>query len=153
MPGEKKCPASASKTRLLLTVIMVAVGAVGLYFLSLWASVAYLVWFFAFFFVVMPLTMCRNCYYRMNIDLEEWKKEYLSLHADCMKKWGITMFSIWVIPIVGIFIALYQKFSVIALVCLIIFVIMVVVHSMTLSRTICVHCDLLDVCPLKSREH
>lgn len=154
MPDEKKCPAAASKTRLLLNLIMVVLGAAGLYYLSVWVSVAYLVWFFAFFFVVMPLTMCRYCYYRVDADLEEWKEEYLPLHADCVKKWGVGIFSIWGIPIVGILIALYLNFSVIALACLIVFVIMVVVNSMMLSRTICTHCAIYEVCPLKkSREH
>ena len=54
MSNEKKCPHAASKTRFELNVIMVLLGVVGLYFLNIWVSVAYLVGFFVFFFMKRP---------------------------------------------------------------------------------------------------
>ncbi len=149
---EKKCSAAASKLRFGLNLIMVVLGAAGLYFLNIWVSVAYVVWFFLFFFVIMPFVVCRYCYFRVDATIEEWKEKYLQLHADCMKKWGAAIFLVWAIPIIGILVSLFLNFSAIALLCLVGFVIMVVINAATLSRTICVHCSIYDVCPLKSRK-
>lgn len=146
---EKKCPATTSKSRFGLNLLMVVLGAVGLYFLSIWISVAYVVGFFAFFFVVMPFTVCRYCYFRVDADIEEWKEKYLQSHTDCMKKWGTGIFLIWLVPIIGIVASFFVNFSLIAVVCLVGVIALLSVLPMHLSRTICAHCEILEVCPLK----
>lgn len=149
MPDEKKCPAAASKSRFFLNLLMVALGAGGLYFLSVWVSVVYLVAFFAFFFVVMPMTACRYCYFRTDASLGEWKEEYLQQHSDNMKKWGTGIFFIWGIPVVGIIASLFVNFSIVAVICLVGFVAILSVLPVHLNRIICAHCAILEVCPLK----
>lgn len=149
----KKCPATTSRSRFLLNVVMVALGAVGLYYLSMWVSLAYIAGFVLFFFVVMPLKACQYCYFRTDEPLEEWKEKYLQPHSESMKKWGSAIFLIWGVPIAGIVISFFFNFSVVALVCLIGFVALLSVSSMHLNRSICAQCAILDVCPLKHREH
>ena len=151
--SNKKCPATASKSRLLLNLIMVALGAVGLYFLSIWVSLAYIVGFFLFFFVIMPLKACQYCYFRKDTPLEEWKEKYLQSHAEAMKKWGSVIFLIWGVPIAGIVISFFFNFAVIAVVCLVGVIALLFALSIHLNRSICSHCAIVDVCPLKRREH
>lgn len=149
MSDEKKCPATASQSRFGLNLIMVAFGAVGLFYLSIWASAGYIVLFFVVFFVVMPLRMCQYCYYKRDTPLEEWKEEYLQQHADCMKKWGSAIFLIWGVPIVGIVASFFVNFSLVAVVCLIGFVALLSLSSRQLRKTVCAHCEILEVCPLR----
>ncbi len=149
MSDKKKCPATASKSRFFLNLIMVAFGAVGLYYLSIWASVAYILLFLVVFFVVMPMRMCQYCYYKVDSSLEEWKEEYLQQHADCVKKWGSAIFLIWGVPIVGIIASFFTNFSPVAVVCLVGFVALLSVLPMHLRKTICAFCEILEVCPLR----
>ena len=151
--SNRKCPAATSRSRFLLNVVMVALGAVGLYYLSIWVSLAYIAGFVLFFFVVMPLKACQYCYFRTDEPLEEWKEKNLQMHAESMKKWGSAIFLIWGVPIAGIVISFFFNFSAIALVCLIGFVALLSVSSMQLNRSICAQCAILDVCPLKRHEH
>jgi len=154
MPNEKKCPVTASKSRFGLNLPMVALGAVGLSFLSIWVSAAYIVLFFVFFFVIMPFKACQYCYFRVDSPLEEWKEEYLQSHAESMKRWGSGIFLIWIIPIIGIIISFFLNFSIVAAACLVGFIAILSVSSAHLNRTICAHCAILEVCPLKKpREH
>jgi hypothetical protein len=154
MSDEKKCPVAASKSRFMLNLLMVALGAAGLYFLSIWASVAYIVLFFVFFFVIMPLKACQHCYYKVDATVEEWKEEHLRLHADCMKTWGSAIFLIWIVPIVGIVVSFFMNFSYVAVICLIGFVAILSYSSVHLRKYVCSHCAIVEVCPLRQpRSH
>lgn len=150
MSSKYECPATASKSRFGLNLVMIVLGAVGLYFLSIWIAALYVVFFLVYFFVIMPVKACRYCYYRSgDITLEEWKEKYLDLHANCMKMWGVGIFVIWGAPIVGILISFYTNFSIVALLCLIGFVILLFVSNRHLRESICSQCAMLEVCPIR----
>ena len=60
-----RCPFYKSAPGILMIVALMVLGTVGIYFLNLWAAVAYLVYAILFFFLAMPFTMCKYCYFRV----------------------------------------------------------------------------------------
>jgi len=53
-----KCP-FYKPIPVLIILVMIALGTWGSYYLHLWAAVAYLIYSLLFYFLVMPLTMCK----------------------------------------------------------------------------------------------
>jgi hypothetical protein len=100
MSNKKECPGTGSTSHFILNLAMIALGAAGLYFLNIWIAVAYVAFFFVYFFVIMPVKACQYCYYRTDVPLEEWKDKYLDVHATSMKMWGSGIFIIWLTPII-----------------------------------------------------
>lgn len=131
---------------------MVACGAVGLSYLNVWVSVAFIVLFVAYFFVIMPLTLCKYCYFKTDADLKEWEEKYLQLHTKAMKKWGMGIFIVWLVPVIGIVVSFFVNFSVVAVICLVGFVAFLLWLPRQLSQTICSHCAIVEMCPLRQQQ-
>jgi membrane protein YdbS with pleckstrin-like domain len=71
-----KCPFYSSPIALLIILALIALGTWGIYYLNLWAAVAYLIYSLLFYFLAMPFTMCKYCYYKVKetaIDKEKGK--------------------------------------------------------------------------------
>lgn len=150
MSNKKECPATGSTSHFLLNLAMIALGAAGLYFLSAWVAVAYVAFFFVYFFVIMPVKACQYCYYRTDVTLEEWKDKYVDLHATSMKMWGSGIFIIWSVPVIGILISFLLNFSPVAVLCLAGFIVLLIVSNKHLRQQICSQCAILEVCPIRS---
>ena len=58
-----KCP-FYKPVPVLIILVLIALGTWGIYFLNLWGAVAYLAYSFSFYFLVMPFTMCKYCYFK-----------------------------------------------------------------------------------------
>lgn len=148
---EIECPVTSSKPHFLLMIVMAILGVVGLYFLHPWISLVYIAYFVVYIFVIMPVKMCPNCYYRTKGSINKWKEKYSENHVQCVKIWGLGMFIVWLVPIAGIIISFFMKFSYIAVICLIGFVIALVVSNKHLEKAICTTCELYEACPLRQK--
>jgi len=110
-----------------------ALGTVGLYFLHVWVAVGYLIYSFGFYLWLTPVKHCKYCYYQVKetsidsktrkpigklLSLDEWKESYFPKHVACGKKWGVTFFILWVLPMVLIGISFFWSFSIYALIAL-----------------------------------
>ena len=145
-----KCPMQKSPLQLVFIFGMAGFGAIGLYYLNLWVMIAYLIFYFVFFFVILELKACQYCYYKKSdLSLDQWKKDYLALHANCSKKWSSLIFIVWLWPIAGITVAFFLTNSIIALICLIGFIALLIISNIHLRRNICPKCTLKEVCPAK----
>jgi hypothetical protein len=149
--AEKECPLKSSMPHFLLMVLMAILGITGLYYLSPWVSLAYIVYFVVFIFVIMPVKMCQNCYYRTKGTIDEWKEKYSADHVQCTKTWGLGMFIVWLVPIAGIIISFFKNFSYIAVICLVGFVVALIASNKHLEKAICTTCELYEACPLRQR--
>lgn len=69
-----KCPFYKSLQAILIILVLIALGTLGIYFLNLWAAVGYLVYSIVFYFLVMPLTMCKYCFFKV-------KETTICMHA------------------------------------------------------------------------
>ena len=56
---EQSCPLNKSFLQLVFKLGMMALTTVGLIFFNLWVSMVYLIYSVAFFFLIMPLTICK----------------------------------------------------------------------------------------------
>jgi len=145
---------------LLIILVLIALGTVGIYFLNLWAAVAYLIYSILFYFLVMPLTTCKYCYYKVKettidkekgktieklLSVDKWSESYLHKHVG-QKHWTGLMTVIWFLPIVLIVISFFREFSYIALVSLIGFIVVVVGHYFYMLRKVCTTCAIQEEC-------
>ena len=76
MENKEKCPYNKPVLQWVLRLGMMVLGTVGLIFLNLWVSVAYLIYYAVFFFLAMPLKHCQYCYYKVKettIDIKNGK--------------------------------------------------------------------------------
>ncbi|MHA1219122.1 MAG: hypothetical protein ACTSO5_10680 [Candidatus Heimdallarchaeaceae archaeon] len=100
-----RCP-FYKPTSLMIILVLIALGTWGSYYLNIWAAVSYLVYSLLFYFVLMPFTMCKHCYFRIIesstdeetgkttkklMDVDVWGKTLLHKHAG-QKNWSWAMF-------------------------------------------------------------
>jgi membrane protein YdbS with pleckstrin-like domain len=156
-----RCPFYKSALLMVLTLILIALGAIGIYYLNLWAALVYLIYSTVFYLVAMPLWHCQYCYYKVKettkernsgetieklLPLDQWKESYLEKHIGCAKKWGYNFFIIWLIPIVLIVISFFLNFSIVALISLIGFVAVLGGIYGYMRRKICTKCAIMEEC-------
>ena len=158
---EQKCPFNRPVLQKVLRLCLMALGTAGLYFLNIWVSVVYLIYFVVFFFWAMPVKHCQYCYYKVKettIDKEngkpivkllpkdKWKESYLNKHVACGKKWGFNFFILWFLPIVLIGISLFLSFSIFALIALIGFIVVLATMLIHMKWKVCPTCAIVDEC-------
>lgn len=149
----KKCPLHKSTLQIVINLLIVIFGTLGLYYLNLWFAISYLIVFVLFFALIMPVKACQYCYFKIEeLTLEQWKEEYGDLHEASWKKYGIGMFALWLLPIIGISISFFIEFEIVALVALILFISMLVISQVNLRKNICSKCEMLPICPLHNKE-
>jgi len=129
-----KCP-FYKPVPVLIILVLVSLGTIGIYFLNYWVAVGYLVFSTVFYFLVMPFTMCKYCYFRVKetssdeekgtsseklLSVEKWSESHLHLHVG-QKGWAFIMAIVWLSPIVLISASFFLNYSVYALLSLICF--------------------------------
>ena len=154
-----KCP-FYKPVPLLIILLLIALGTWGIHYLSLWAAFAYLIYSILFYFLVMPLTMCKYCYFKVKettmgeekgkaieklLSVDKWSESYLHKHVG-QKHWTWLMTIIWFLPIVLIVISFFRDFSYIALVSLISFIVVVVGNYFYMLRVKCPTCAIREEC-------
>jgi len=154
-----KCP-FYKPVPVLIVLVLIALGTWGIYFLSLWGAIAYLVYSFLFYFLVMPFTMCKYCYFKVKatttdkenaktieklLSVDEWSESHLHKHVG-QKHWAWLMFIIWFIPVVLIVISFFRDFSIFAVISLIGFITVVVGNYFYMLKVKCPTCPIKEQC-------
>ena len=155
-----KCPFYGSVQAVLIIVVLIALGTWGIYYLNRWTAVAYLVYSISFYFLVMPFTLCRYCYFRVTettvdeengrierlLPIEKWRESNgIEKHVG-QKHWTWLMTVIWFLPIVLIVISFFLDFSMFALVSLVGFVAVLVGNYYYMLREKCPTCAIKEEC-------
>ncbi|MFX1273211.1 MAG: hypothetical protein ACFFAX_16120, partial [Promethearchaeota archaeon] len=113
-----------------------------------------------FYFLVMPLTMCRYCYFKIVetatdeetgkgaeklLSVERWTKSHLHLHVG-QKGWSYAMAIVWLAPIFLIGASLFLDFSLFALAALFGFAVVLVGNYFFMVRIKCPTCPIQEQC-------
>ncbi len=153
-----KCPFYRSALVMVLTLALIVLGTIGIYFLNLWAALVYLIYSTVFYFLAMPIRHCQYCYYKVKettkegetiaklLPLDEWKESHLQKHVVCAKRWGYNFFTIWLIPIILIVISFFLNFSIFALISLFGFLVVLGVNFLYMRRKVCTQCAIMEAC-------
>ncbi|MFX0114500.1 MAG: hypothetical protein ACFFB3_08125 [Candidatus Hodarchaeota archaeon] len=155
------CPYYKPVLQWVLRLSLLILGTVGLSFLHLWVAAVYLIYYVVFFLWAMPVKHCQYCYYNVKeptldsetgktieklLPLDKWKESYLQQHVACGKKWSSNFFILWFAPIFLIGISLFLRFSVIALISLIAFIIVLAVMLIHMKWKVCPTCAFVEEC-------
>jgi hypothetical protein len=141
-----KCPFYKSVQSLSIILALITLGTVGIYFLNLWAAAGYLIYSILSYFLLMPFTMCKFCYFKVNENtVDKWRETYLEKHVG-QKNWVIFMVIVWFLPIVLIVISFFLDFSIYALIILIGFIVMLVGNYFYMLRVKCPTCAIKEEC-------
>lgn len=155
-----KCP-FYKPVRLSIILAMIILGTWGISFLNLWLGVAYTIYSILIFFLVLPLTICKYCYYRVKdstLDIEngktaeklpsinKWKESFLNKWIGQAKKIQIFMGIIWLLPIILIFVSLFLNFSIFALISLLGCIGVLGGNVIYMNRKVCTTCKIKEEC-------
>jgi hypothetical protein len=154
-----KCP-FYKPVPVLIILVLIAFGTLGIYFLNFWAAVTYLIFSIFYYFVAMPFTLCKYCYYRVTettsaenngeavaklVPLVTWREVYLRKHVG-QKNWTLFMTTVWFLPTVLIVISFFFNFSPFALTALIGFIAVLVGNWFYMLRKKCPTCAIREEC-------
>ena len=155
-----KCPFYKSVQTILIILALITLGTVGIYFLNSWAAVGYFVYSILFYFLAMPLTICKYCYYKVKettvdretgntieklLSVDKWRESFLHKHVG-QKHWTWLMTIIWFLPIVLIVISFFLNFSIFALISFIGFIVVLVGNYFYMLRKKCPTCAIQEEC-------
>ena len=156
-----KCPFYKSVQAILIILVLITLGAMGIYFLNKWVSVGYVIYSIVFYFLAMPLGLCKYCYYKVKettidkdkgetienlLPLDKWRESYLRKHVICGKRWTWALAIVWLLPIVLIAISFFLNFSIYALISLIAFVVVLVGNFFYMLKIKCPKCAIKEEC-------
>lgn len=152
-----KCP-FFKPIPILINLFVIALGTWGIYYLNLWVAIGYLVYSLLFYFLIMPLTTCKYCYFKSKVTItengktieklipkEEWSKNILQKHVG-QKYWGWLTFLIWILPLVLIIISFFTNFNYLAIVALVVFIIALAGNYLYLLKVKCPTCPIREEC-------
>ena len=140
---------------------MIAIGTWRIQYLNVWAAVAYLIYSILFFFLALPLTFCKNCYYKVKgttideekrktseklLSIDQWRESYLKKWVGQGKKVQVFMGIIWLLPIVIILISFFLNFSIFALISLIGCIVVLGLNVIYMKRQVCTTCAIKEEC-------
>jgi hypothetical protein len=155
-----KCPFYTSATALSIILSLIALGTLGIYFFNVWVAVGYSIFSILFYFFIMPLTMCKYCYFKVVetiadeekgttterlLSVDNWSKSHLHMHVG-QKGWAFVMAIIWFLPIVLIGASLFLNFSSLPLLSLVGFVVVLVGNYYYMVRVKCPSCPIQEEC-------
>ena len=144
-----KCP-FYRPVRLLIILAMITLGTWGISFLKIWASVSYFIYSILVFGLILPLTICKFCFYKTKMSIQfsinKWRELYLNKWVSQGKIVRIFMGIIWLLPMVLIFISFFLNFSIYAVIALIGLVAMVVGNYLFMVRVKCPKCPIREEC-------
>ena len=155
-----KCPFFGSATALSIIMALIALGTIGISYLNFWVAVGYLSYSAVFYFLVMPLTMCKYCYFKVTdptsndekgetieklLSIDQWSKSLLHMHVG-QKGWSYAMAIVWLAPIFLIGASLFLNFSLFALTALFGFVVVLVGNYFFMVRLCTTTCPIQGQC-------
>jgi membrane protein YdbS with pleckstrin-like domain len=156
-----RCPFYNSATAVLIILALITLGTIGIYLLNFWAAVAFLAYSILWYFVVMPYTLCKYCYYKVKettvdketgkaterlMPIEKWRETNgIDKHVG-QKNWTYCMSIVWLLPIVLIVISFFSNFSIYALATLVGFLGVLVGNYYYMLRKKCPSCAIRDEC-------
>ena len=145
---------------LLIILVLIALGTWGAYYLNLWAAAGYLIFSLLFYFLVMPLTICKYCYFKVTetttneetgkttkklLTIDKWSKSHLHKHVG-QKNWVWPMFIIWFSPVVLLVISFFRNFDYLAIIALVGFIVVVVGNFFYMLKVKCPTCPIQKEC-------
>ncbi len=154
-----KCP-FFKPVPLLIILVLISFGTWGISYLNFWVAMVYLIYSILFYFLVMPLTVCKYCYFKVKetivdeekgktveklLSVDKWSKSHLHMHVG-QKNWALLMFLIWFLPIVLIIISFFIDFSIFAVIALIGFTAVVAGNYLYMIRVKCPTCPIREEC-------
>ena len=154
-----KCPFYKPVNELIILVLL-ALGTWGIYYLNLWVAMGYLIYSILYYFLVMPLTICKYCYFKVTetiedkekgkpvmklLSVDKWSKSHLHLHVG-QKNWTGLMTLVWFGPIILTIISFFLNFSIFALISLIGFIVVLVGSIFYLLKKKCPKCAIREEC-------
>ena len=144
-----KCP-FYRPIRLLIILAMIAIGTWGISFLNIWLSVLYFLYSMLVFSLILPLTICRYCYYKTKMNSQfsvtTWRELYLRKWISQGKIVRIFMGIIWLLPIVLISISFFVNFSFLGLLSLIGCIVTLGGNVVYMNQRVCPTCIIRDEC-------
>jgi hypothetical protein len=144
-----KCP-FYRPVRFLIILVMIVIGTWGISFLNIWLSVSYLFYSILIFGLVLPLTICRYCFYKTKIEVQfsvaKWKEIYLNKWVSQGKIIRVFMGIIWLLPIILIFISFFVNFSFFGLLSLIGCIVALGVNVIYMNHRVCSKCTIKNEC-------
>ena len=144
-----KCP-FYRPLRLLIISAMIAIGTWGISFLNIWTSVSYLIYSILVFFLILPLTICKYCYYKtkksIHFSVDKWRELYLKKWVSHWKMVRIFMGIIWLLPMVLIFVSFFLNFSLFGLLSLIGCIVVLGGNVIYMNQRVCPSCAINDEC-------
>ena len=155
-----KCPFYKSVQNILIILVLISLGTLGIYFLNQWAAVGYFVYSMLFYFLAMPFTICKYCYYKVKetkkdnetgktveklLSVDKWSESHLKKHVG-QKNWTGLMTIVWFGPIILTAISFFLNFSIFALISLIGFILVLVGSIIYLLKKKCPKCAIKEEC-------
>jgi len=149
-----KCP-FYKPVRLLIILAMIVVGSWGISFLNSWVAVFYSVYSVVFFFLVLPLTICKCCYYKTKdstqtcdrlLSVDKWRELHLGKWVSNGEKVRVFMGIIWLLPMVLVFISFFFNFSLFGLISLIGCIAVLGGNVLYMNQKVCSTCAITDEC-------
>ena len=149
-----KCP-FYRPVRLLIILAMIFVGSWGISFLNTWVAVSYCVYSVVLFFLVLPLTICKSCYYKTKettqncerlLPVEKWRELHLKNWVSQGEKVRVFMGIVWLLPMVLIFISFFLSFSLFAVLSLIGCIAVLGGNVIYMNQKVCPTCAINDEC-------
>ena len=144
-----KCP-FYRPVRLLIILALIVIGTWGISFLNIWASVLYLIYSILVFGLILPLTICRYCFYKTKMDIQfsvaKWRELYLNKWILQGKIVRILMGIVWLLPMGLIFISFLVNFSFFGLLSLIGCIAVLGGNVIYMNHRVCSTCAIKDEC-------
>lgn len=156
-----KCPFYKSVLAIVIILALITLGTIGIYFLSVWAAMGYLLYSIVFYFLVMPLGLCKYCYFKVKdttidkdtgktieklLSKDKWRESYLPKHVQCGKRWTWALVIVWFLPIVFIIISFFLSFSFYAALSLLGIIVVLVGNLFYMVKVKCPKCPIVDEC-------
>ncbi len=144
-----KCP-FYRPVRLLIILAMLVIGTLGISFLNIWVSISYLIYSILIFGLILPLTICKFCFYKtkktIQFSVNKWRQLYLKKWISQGKIMRILMGIIWLLPMVLIIISFLVKFSFFGALSLIGCIAVLGVNVIYMNNRVCSKCAIKDDC-------
>lgn len=161
-----RCPFYNSIIAVLFILALISLGTLGIYYLNIWIAAGFFIYSITWYFIVMPFTLCKYCYFRLKeksidhatgktfdklLPIEKWREiNGIERHAG-QKNWTYCMSIIWLLPIVLIVMSFFFNFSPIALIALVAFIGVLVGNYYYMQREKCPTCAIRDECHTPGR--
>jgi hypothetical protein len=161
-----RCPFYKSIDAVLIILALIGLGTIGIYFLNFWVAVVFFAYSVLWYFLVMPFTLCKYCYFRLKetstdmatgktierlMPIEKWRETNgIEKHVG-QKNWSYCMSIVWLLPIVLIVISFFTNFSLFALAALVGFIGVLVGNVLYMGRKKCPTCAIKEECHAPGR--